>query len=60
MDETTDRGDDKQAAMLVQYFDDRVLKVMTKFYRVKVVNFAFLYSDLATFMSFVVFSPKWY
>uniref|UniRef100_H2ZXB7 HAT C-terminal dimerisation domain-containing protein n=1 Tax=Latimeria chalumnae TaxID=7897 RepID=H2ZXB7_LATCH len=40
VDESTDRGDDKQLAMVVKYYDENQLRVETKFYRLRIVNSA--------------------
>uniref|UniRef100_H3AXR2 Uncharacterized protein n=1 Tax=Latimeria chalumnae TaxID=7897 RepID=H3AXR2_LATCH len=40
VDESTDRGDDKQLAMIVKYYDENQLRVETKFYRLRIVNSA--------------------
>ena len=40
VDESTDRGDDKQMAVIVKYYDNQQLKTVSKFYRLRVVNFA--------------------
>ena len=40
IDETTDRGDNKQVALLIKYYEDKLQRVETKFYWMETLNFA--------------------